>query len=123
SRGCQVAKLLDFGLAKLLGRANVRHQTRIGIAMGTPHYMSPEQCTGADIGPSSDVYAFGVLVFRCLTGRVPFDGANVGQVLVRHMKGEPPAVSEFAPELGQAFDAPLAAMLAKMPSARLHRPA
>ncbi|MBM4357542.1 MAG: serine/threonine protein kinase, partial [Deltaproteobacteria bacterium] len=43
--GRQVAKLLDFGLAKLLGRANVRHQTRIGIAMGTPHYMSPEQCT------------------------------------------------------------------------------
>jgi serine/threonine protein kinase len=116
--GRYVPKLLDFGIAKLLGRENLRHHTRVGIAMGTPHYMSPEQCVGAEIDPASDVYSFGVLAFRMLTGRLPFDAPNVGLLLVAHMKQEPPTIGSLVPELGSAFDAPVLAMLAKMPSAR-----
>src|SRR5262249_6832406 len=69
-------KLTDFGLAKVLeeGRDGPRDATRTGEPIGTPRYMSPEQAAGQNdrIGPTTDVYALGTLLYECLTGQVPF---------------------------------------------------
>jgi serine/threonine-protein kinase len=117
-RGEEVPKLLDFGIAKLFGSWNARHRTQVGVAMGTPEYMSPEQCAGDAIGPSSDVYAFGMLVYRVLIGRLPFEGKSVGQLLVAQLRAPPPLPSAVCDAVSTVFDAPLLAMLEKMPSRR-----
>src|SRR5262245_53375987 len=76
-RGHDVVKLLDFGIAKLTGTAASTHRTRTGMVMGTPQYMSPEQCEGrGDIDHRTDIYALGIVVYQMLTGRVPFVGDN-----------------------------------------------
>src|SRR5262245_57624766 len=68
-------KLLDFGIAKLLGEsAKSGHKTRTGTPMGTPHYMSPEQCRGKNVDHRTDIYSFGVLVHEALPGQLPFIG-------------------------------------------------
>ena len=67
-------KVLDFGIAKLMaGDADVKTQT--GALLGTPYYMSPEQCNGAAVDERTDVYALGVIVYQMLTGKLPFAGA------------------------------------------------
>jgi serine/threonine-protein kinase len=86
--------------------------------MGTPYYMSPEQCRGMDVDRGTDVYAFGALVFEVLTGRVPFIGESPMDVLLKHMTVEPPCASEVCPEVPPQLDAPIRRMLAKEPSAR-----
>src|SRR2546421_2195250 len=76
-------KLLDFGIAKLTGDGGQSHKTRTGLVIGTPAYMSPEQCEGKGlIDLRSDVYSLGVVMYELLTGRVPFPGEGFGEVLV-----------------------------------------
>ena len=78
-------KLLDFGIAKLTG-ATDQHQTRTGTVIGTPHYMSPEQCQGNKaFDGRSDIYSLGVVMYELLTGQVPFPGDGFGAVLVAHL--------------------------------------
>src|SRR5262249_744681 len=82
-------KVTDFGLAKLLaGGAGV---TSTGAALGTPGYMAPEQIRGeADhIGPATDVYALGAVLYELLTGRLPFQGASAAEILLRALAEEP----------------------------------
>ncbi|MBT8492636.1 MAG: serine/threonine protein kinase, partial [Deltaproteobacteria bacterium] len=68
-------KVLDFGIAKLTGDGHQSRKTRTGIVMGTPAYMSPEQCEGKGlIDHRTDVYALGIVIYEMLTGRVPFQG-------------------------------------------------
>jgi serine/threonine-protein kinase len=90
-------KLLDFGIAKLTGgSAAGSHRTRTGIVMGTPAYMSPEQCEGrATVDLRTDVYALGIVIYEMLTGRVPFLGEGYGEVLVQHLTQRPTPVSQF----------------------------
>ena len=65
-------KLLDFGIAKLLAPEDgPKHKTRTGTPIGTPYYMSPEQCRGRDVDHRTDIYSFGVLAYRMLTGVLP----------------------------------------------------
>jgi eukaryotic-like serine/threonine-protein kinase len=111
-------KLLDFGIAKLLGDSITGHKTRTGTPMGTPHYMSPEQCRGRNVDARTDVYSFGVLLFEVLTGKVPFDGEDVMEILVKHTSAEAPLPSVACPALPPALDAPLRAFLEKDPAAR-----
>jgi serine/threonine-protein kinase len=111
-------KLLDFGIAKLLGDGAPVHKTRTGAPIGTPHYMSPEQCRGKNVDHRTDVYSFGVLTHQMLTGSLPFDGDDAMAVLVQHTSKEPPRASGAYAELPAALDAPIAAMLAKDPQAR-----
>lgn len=116
--GTRTAKLLDFGIAKLAASEGHHHRTRTGVPMGTPHYMSPEQCLGEGVDARSDVYAFGVLVFQTLTGQMPFDGDTAMKLLIAHTTIDAPAPSSLAPWLGTAFDTPILAMLKKRPEAR-----
>jgi eukaryotic-like serine/threonine-protein kinase len=109
-------KLLDFGIAKFLdGSAPT---TSAGVLVGTPGYMSPEQCAGESLASTSDIYAFGVLSFELLTGRHPFSRGNTTRVLMQHMLEVPPRVSEVASQRPSALDAPVAAMLEKAPAKR-----
>ncbi|RMG09272.1 MAG: serine/threonine protein kinase [Planctomycetota bacterium] len=113
------AKVTDFGLAKQLER-----QTRLtatGAMVGTPAYLSPEQIRGdpAGVGPSCDVYALGVLLYQCLTGRLPFVGATLAELMGAILSREPEPPSELAPDCGPAEDVLVQRALARDPAQRL----
>jgi serine/threonine-protein kinase len=114
--GETIPKLLDFGMAKLLGDSPIR--TLSGTPMGTPLYMSPEQARGEKVDGRSDVYALGVLTHELLTGRLPISGDSTIVVLMAHILQPPPRVSEACPEVPSALDAPLLRMLDKDPAVR-----
>jgi tRNA A-37 threonylcarbamoyl transferase component Bud32 len=114
--GCRV-KLLDFGIAKLLGEGSVV-RTRSGMLIGTPAYMSPEQCGGEPMDERSDVYSLGVIAFELLTGKRPFAGKTIRETMAQHMFEAPPRASERASTLPATVDAPLLAMLSKVPAER-----
>jgi eukaryotic-like serine/threonine-protein kinase len=83
-------KLLDFGIAKLTGDGATSSKTRTGLVIGTPAYMSPEQCEGkGKIDHRSDIYSLGVVMYELLTGRVPFVSEGYGDVLVAHLMRTP----------------------------------
>jgi len=111
-------KLLDFGIAKLLGEGMSGHKTRTGTPLGTPNYMSPEQCNGVPVDARTDVYSLGVMAHEVLTGKLPFDGESVMSILVKHMSAPPPRMSAECPELPPALDAPVLHMLEKDPAQR-----
>ncbi len=109
--GETVPKLLDFGMAKLLGESNVR--TVSGVPIGTPLYMSPEQARGERVDGRSDVYELGVVCHEMLSGVVPFTGESPLAVLMAHLTLPPPRLSQVCPELPAELDEPLLHMLAK----------
>ncbi|HEY8074003.1 MAG TPA: protein kinase, partial [Labilithrix sp.] len=115
--GHAIPKLLDFGLVKILAKSG-NHKTKTGTPMGTPYYMSPEQCRGRDVDARTDVYSFGAMVFQVLTGSVPFDGESAMDILVKHMNEPLPSVTSLARDLSPAFDAALSAAMAKDPAQR-----
>jgi eukaryotic-like serine/threonine-protein kinase len=93
-------KLLDFGIAKLTANPASTHRTRTGMLMGTPQYMSPEQCEGrSSIDHRTDVYSLGILLYQMLTGTVPFGGDTFGEVLMQQMAIPPLAPSLIAPQI------------------------
>ncbi|MBK8257319.1 MAG: serine/threonine protein kinase [Polyangiaceae bacterium] len=116
--GVPTPKLLDFGIAKLLGDSERGHKTRTGTPMGTPYYMSPEQSYGKPVDHRTDIYSFGVMTHEVLTGRVVFDGESVMDVLFKHIHAKPPRVSEVCPDLPVALDEPVLRMLEKAPEDR-----
>ena len=107
--------MLDFGLAKLTqADQKVTHKTRTGSVMGTPYYMSPEQCEGkTEIDYRADIYSLGVLIFEMLTGKVPFGGEGYGEIIVKHVTMPPPSVRSIVPELPEYLDLILYRVLAK----------
>ena len=97
-------KLLDFGIAKLTGDGGQSHKTRTGLVIGTPAYMSPEQCEGKGLMDArSDIYSLGIVMYELLTGRVPFPGEGFGEILVAHLtkQPEPPSTinADVTPQL------------------------
>jgi serine/threonine-protein kinase len=99
--GGERAKILDFGIAKLQRNDGVpRSRTRTGAIMGTPLYMSPEQCRDShEIDGRSDVYALGCLLFCMVTGRPPFDYESAGEIIAAHLKEDAPTPSSVKPDL------------------------
>ncbi|MBL8603596.1 MAG: protein kinase [Myxococcales bacterium] len=99
SPGVTVPKLLDFGIAKIKGTSGTQ-QTAVGSVIGTLHYMSPEQAEGRDdVAAASDVWALGVVLYECLTGAMPFDGANGPAILLAISRGGYRSVRVLRPEL------------------------
>src|SRR5689334_5199189 len=89
-------KLLDFGIAKLTSDQPGSRRTRTGIVMGTPAYMSPEQCEGrGNIDHRTDIYALGIVLYEMLVGRVPFIGEGYGEILVQHLTQPPVPISQY----------------------------
>jgi serine/threonine-protein kinase len=91
----------DFGIA----RHGVSEITETGSVMGTAHYLSPEQAQGLEVGPESDLYSVGVILYECLTGRVPFEGDSAVAIALRQLSEQPPAPSAWNPEVSPALDA------------------
>ncbi|MCE9573430.1 MAG: serine/threonine protein kinase, partial [Deltaproteobacteria bacterium] len=94
--GGERVKVLDFGIAK---RASaLREKTRTGIVLGTPAYMAPEQSTdGRDVDDRADVYALGIVIYRMVTGALPFAGADTDELFAEHAFCAPPPVASKAP--------------------------
>jgi len=90
-------KLLDFGIAKLTGNDGASsHRTRVGMVMGTPAYMAPEQCEGKpNIDHRADIYALGIVLYEMLTGHVPFEGDQYSDILIKHMTQRPIEPSRY----------------------------
>lgn len=111
--------VVDFGLAFIDGAGDIGRLTREGHVTGTPDYCSPEQSLGTRVGPPSDVYALGVMLFEMLTGRVPFQGSYV-EKLAQHVYGLPPPIESVRPDITvpRLLDELVRSMLAKDPGAR-----
>lgn len=100
--GGYVVKLLDFGIAKFSDDAAVSNRTRTGTAMGTPVYMSPEQCRGRGIDHRSDIYSLGIILYEMFTCRVPFEAESSYEIISAHLTKLPPPPGTYAvlpPEL------------------------
>ena len=89
-------KVLDFGMSKF---AQAESLTQEGYTLGTPEYMSPEQCIGAPLDPRSDLYTFGVLMYETLTGDIPIQSRNRRDLLELHQRAVPVSMRERKPEL------------------------
>src|SRR6266851_4187831 len=110
------AMLADFGLAR--GAGQPTHLTTIGLAIGTPGYMAPEQVMGHDVDKRADIYAMGVLCFEMLTGRLPFIGSNRMEVAYSTVNAPIPSAVKLNAALPDELDQLLAKVLAKDPAAR-----
>lgn len=104
-------KLLDFGLAR-------RSQQNVTRIAGTPDYISPEHARGRPAGPPADLYAFGVLCFHMLTGRLPFIGTTPMEVMEKHVHDAPPVPHELNKEIPKALSELILKLLAKEPGER-----
>lgn len=118
--GADVAKVVDFGIAKFTDSVSASSSaTRTGSVLGTPYYMSPEQARGLrTVDFRSDLWSVGVIVFRCMTGHLPFEGEAVGDVLVKLCTAPLPVPSQLVPDLPPGFDAWMARALSREPERR-----
>jgi tRNA A-37 threonylcarbamoyl transferase component Bud32 len=119
--GAVTIKILDFGIAKLISGDGEQglNKTRTGSLLGTPAYMSPEQCRDASaIDHRADVYALGCILFEMVAGRPPFVRQGSGEIIVAHVVEPPPSLSSLAPDVDPALEALIAQMLQKDPAAR-----
>jgi hypothetical protein len=110
-------KVLDFGIAKLQD-SDVSRLTQTGAVVGTPHYMSPEQCMGQELDGRSDVYSLGVVLFEMLTGRVPFSATTPTAVVVQQVTQAPPAPCSINPGIPEAVEKVILRALEKKREAR-----
>jgi hypothetical protein len=115
-------KLLDFGIAKLYEAVHGRDSdamTRTGMIVGTPAYMAPEQVLGAgEVGDRADVYAVGVVLFRLLSGRPPFDADSPREMMMSRLLEDPPAVRAFQPLVPESLAQLVDRCLARFPEDR-----
>ncbi|MEJ7728400.1 MAG: serine/threonine-protein kinase [Polyangiaceae bacterium] len=115
----ETVKLLDFGIAKLHHEADRGPVTVTGAFVGTPQYMSPEHAHGGkEIDPRSDLWSLAVVTYECVTGRLPFDGTGLGEVLQAIMSAPIPVPSAIEPALQGAFDGWWARAAAREPAER-----
>jgi serine/threonine protein kinase len=108
-----------LGIAKLADSSKGAFRTGTNMLLGTPIYMSPEQCRGAkNVGDRSDVYALGVMLFEMLAGRPPFETEMPGEYIALHIFQPPPSLRQFVPNVDERLEQLLLSMLAKDPKIR-----
>jgi len=112
----ETAKIVDFGVAKIIGSSR---KTLVGVVFGTPHYMSPEQGRGHAVDQRTDIYALGVIMYECLTGRVPFEADTYMGVVTKHLFKRPePIATSGADPCSVALEPVVMRCLAKEPAER-----
>ncbi|MCY4354522.1 MAG: serine/threonine-protein kinase [Truepera sp.] len=109
-------KVMDFGLVLLAETS--KSLTRTGLTLGTPHYMAPEQAIGQATGFQVDLYAFGAVLYKMVTGSTPFDADNDQAVLYHHVYTELTPARELNPETPEDLERLLGRLLAKTPESR-----
>lgn len=110
-------KVLDFGIAKLRDDTT-SHLTQTGSVMGTPHYMSPEQCLGEELDNRADIYSVGVVLYEMLCGRVPFNSPISTAVVVQHVNQPPAPLRTINPSVSPQMEAAVLHALEKRREAR-----
>jgi Tol biopolymer transport system component/serine/threonine protein kinase len=108
--------LTDFGIARQM-MSDIRH-TQTGTIVGTPHYLSPEQAQGLKLGPASDIYTLGVVLYELIAGKVPFTGDTPMTVVLGHIQETPPPLRNIRADLPPSVEAVVQRALEKEPSAR-----
>jgi eukaryotic-like serine/threonine-protein kinase len=114
-----LVKLLDFGIAKLLGDGSaLTERTRTGNLLGTPGYISPEQARGHAVDHRTDIYALGAMAYELLTGELPFLADNGADMIAKHLHAPPPSARAANPRVPAALDKLIVRLLAKDPDRR-----
>ncbi len=113
-----VPVVTDFGIAKV---ANTEGLTLTGAAIGTPHYMSPEQCHAMPLTGATDQYSLGVTAYQMITGALPFEGGSAMNIMFKHAHEPPPPLRDRAPDCPPELAAVIERMLAKKPEDRFAR--
>jgi serine/threonine protein kinase len=116
-------KVLDFGIAKLLSDASEGGLTATGAVLGTPYYMAPEQCMGAEVDARADIYALGVILYRALTNKLPFTGRSFAEIVSQHVVRTPASPTEAGARVSPQLEALTMACLEKDPAKRPQRAA
>ncbi len=116
--GAERVKVLDFGIAKLREAKTDAFLTQAGTIIGTPQYMSPEQCQGKPLDPRSDIYSIGILLYEMLTGEVPFDGESTLQVVYNQLHASPRPLMELSPHVPAQLAKVIMRALEKEPDQR-----
>lgn len=113
-----VVKVLDFGVAALLGPAEASRLTATGRTLGTPAYIAPEQAQGGPVGPAADLYALGCILFEMLGGSPPYEAANAPDMMRRHIDSPIPIITEYRSDVPDDLAHLLYCLLAKDPAER-----
>jgi serine/threonine-protein kinase len=111
-------KVMDFGIARLANPPKGKGLTEAGMSIGTPDYMSPEQLSGSELDPRSDLYAAGVVLFECVTGRVPYEADTPWALVAKHLEEEAPNPRSLNPEVPEPLAAVILKAMAKDPAHR-----
>lgn len=111
-------KILDFGIAKLFSTEFPTERTRPGILVGTPEYCPPEQASGEEADPRFDLYALGIIAYRLTTGRLPYTGKTIPQVLMAHRDITPTAPEKLSASVSSGLSQLILRAMAKRPEDR-----
>jgi serine/threonine-protein kinase len=111
-------KVMDFGIARLANPPQGKGLTEAGVSIGTPDYMSPEQLAGVELDARSDLYAVGIVLFECLTGRVPYLADTPWALVAKHIEEDPPSPRVLNTDVPEALAALILKAMAKDPAQR-----